>query len=321
MNSKDIAIRDSIVFAEIPKELPRVMHVLNEQLGLIKHARPSLLPDFSRSSNVFCISDYSGEDGKSIYQVLGFLITDDVANENWTKTRQELRKARWRDGSTMQYKSLSKDKIRMSVLPEFLDASNSLKGVSITFLIHKNVRWLFGRDDGLPGQFLESIGYAGWKDRIAEKMLRVLHFQALLLAGLTHSRQRTLWHTDRDSITEGNKESQIASIYGRVLQIYMKEPRQLMGVSQRFDNDPHFNFGDLLSLPDLICGALLAYHEETEEGQQLTPGTETKAGKILHWFASNEHPLKRFVFRIHGETLNFGMQRLEFSRNPQAPNP
>lgn len=283
------------------------MNHLNKELGILKENKPSNFPCFTDAYAVASFSDYSGDHDGTKYQALSFLIINLDLIDQFVDSIKKLREARWKDNSYIDFKSLNKDKCRREILSAFLDASNSLTGSIATFLIHKDIRWFFGRTDGkLPPQILEEEGLGKWKHSTADRLLRIVHLNSFLLSGLSYPKNKIFWHTDRDPITQGgNRLKILGEVFHRVLNIYTNHPFEFVGYGEKFEEDNNV-FSHLLSLPDLAAGALIELIENKDDAVQI------KTAEILKWLAGNSSSLKRLICKIDRDNGNQNTFRTSF---------
>ena len=282
----------------INPDAPVIIRHLSDQLGLLRQRNPSIFPDLRSAETILAISDYSNDDAKDTYQGITFLIVDWLASGYSNILRSNFRSEVLDLKREFQFKKLNKDTERLRLLSDYLDTFNSLKGIVFTFLVHKNIRYLFAKS---PHQVLKKAGLGNWKPHIAEKVLRILHFQALLVYGLSRPGQKYLWMTDRDAIT--NNIELLGELLQRVFNIYAGHGFSPFGYAEPL-GDLSNPYRDYLSVPDLVGGAMLELirnqhgdYDPDLEGQTLV---QEKSAKILKWIATRNSSLKWVGCRIYG---------------------
>jgi hypothetical protein len=68
---------------------------------------------------------------------------------------------------------------------------------------------------------LEENGYGSVAPRVGEKLFRILHCIAFLIALLGHPGQKIFWMTDHDAIGESPEQhTKLLGIFNRVLPLY-----------------------------------------------------------------------------------------------------
>ena len=150
-----------------------------------------------------------------------------------------------------------------------------------------------------PHTFLEKNGYGDWKPHIAEKILRVCHLQAFVIDKLTSDGHKFLWLTDRDAITKDIDS--LGKIFQDVFSIYATHGFRLFSYAKPFD-DSKKRIDDLLSIPDLVAGAVLEYFHEydlSEKGIKDKFEVQDKTNKILLWLSNKKSMLKKITCKIY----------------------
>lgn len=272
---------------------PFIKH-LNECFGRVKNLTPSSFPDLSNGESIFSVSDYAGENKDGYYQALSYAIVDWNNAELWDASRLALRYSKLDFVRDFEYKKLNKDRERKRLLQEFLDATQKLNGLSLTYLIDKNIRYLFS--DKSPHTLLENEGLGKWKPHIAEKLLRIVHLQAPVIYYLTNDNHKFLWLTDRDAITE-DMES-LGKLFYRIFNFYSTHEFKVLAYAQPF-SDPSKSINDLLSIPDLIAGSILEYFNQEKsveaDGKDDELTVQEKTNQILKWLADESSNLRKLV--------------------------
>ena len=156
----------------------------------------------------------------------------------------------------IEYKALRYGPIKRSI-PAYLEyANNYVPGFLATIAIAKDIQSVITDNyDELLG-YLKDNGFGLWKPQVAEKLFRVLHPIAIILATLTQSRQKFLWMGDHDAISEdGNKRNfeNTQNVFMNVLKMYTDNEYEIHGFAKPFDDNQLL--GDLLSLTDIAAGA------------------------------------------------------------------
>jgi hypothetical protein len=266
-------------FIEILNECPPIIQRINERLGVIKEKDGSAFPDFSKAETVLSVSDYAGENNAGL----------------WDLVRKAVRYQKLDFTRNMEFKKLNKDRERRRILKDFLNTFDFINGLSLTYLIHRNIRYLFTQRS--PHTVLKHEGLGDWKPHIAEKILRVIHLQALLVCGLTNEKHKFLWLTDTDAITKDIKS--LGRIFHRIFNFYSTHSFKVFGYAVPFEN-PDKTLDDLLAVPDLVAGALLEYFNQLEESQKENCNflVQSKSNDILLWLAKENTALKKLVILI-----------------------
>lgn len=282
-------------------EAPSILLHLNERLGHIRDTSPELFPDFSSATELLAVSDYSNDDEKGTYQVITFFISDFSNAQASISMRNDFRRNTIGFEREFQYKKLNQnqDRERLRLLDEFLATFNSINGVIFSVLVHKNIRYLFGRP---THTILNDEGLGKWKPHISEKLLRVLHIQALFIFGLSKPNQTYLWMTDRDAIT--TQLDTLGKLTQRIFSIYAPFPFSRITYAEPLGT-LHDPFKDFLAIPDLVGGAVLELLRNQNDKYSLDIEHQTlvklKTYKILNWIHSPSKNVKHFGCRIYGD--------------------
>ena len=283
-----------------------VIDSISETIRQEEWKDPDLLTRVDRGREVILVSDYAGHSRESNFQSYSFLLIDLLFIWYWDAVRTHLRKNLLPNRRRLSYKKLQSDKKRARCLVPFLRAANSLPGVLITFLIHKNIGSLFDADSdrGDP----PDVDRHHWQPEQFEKLMRVAHLSSLLLSGLVREGQRVLWVSDEDEIVPNEpRHVEACKLFSQVLGQYLTcEPSRLQFATTRSD-DPTLRLEDLAALPDFAAGCLAEITTSmSDNGLLAAPGVlgpmdarvSTKARAIVGWLADNTYTLRKLHFAI-----------------------
>jgi hypothetical protein len=269
---------------------------------------PDLLTSVRLGPTLIVTSDYGGDYRASHYESLSFLVADLAFCWLWDEFREKVRREILGDSRSMSYKKLMSDKRRAKALVPFLRAANTIPGLSVTFLINKEITSLFS--EPIPeNSSISQVGELGkWKEQAFGKLSRIGHLGAMLIACMSAPGQDVLWITDQDEIAPNvGKLTEATRIIGHYLNHYLSH------------NIGHFRFGttqsdsgsmeieDLAALPDLTAGAMSEIMPRAFENQGIPPeqmfvplpkGVSKKAQAILGWIADGLHPLRKAVICV-----------------------
>ncbi len=222
------------------------------------------LPDLRafRNEAVSVFSDYGGESSGGYYTysalVCGFGYTGPF-NQNMKAVREKHKLGE----IEIAYKSFGTGQVRRA-LPDYLEAINRLPGMLCTLLVDKGITTLLGPQEKETltqlSNLIEAQGFGKRNHRVAEKLLRVVHFTAFLTGLLIHDGQKVFWMSDNDAIC-ANQEThkQLLAIFDSVLYIYTRSgcAIPLVGGARPF-KPPSLELMDLLSSADVAAGSLSA---------------------------------------------------------------
>jgi hypothetical protein len=145
---------------------------------------------------------------------------------------------------------------------------------------------------------LKKGGYGDINSRVAEKLFRVVHCIALLIALLGHPGQKIFWMTDHDPIGETpQRHTKLLDILSKVLPLYTTKSFSFLGGACPF-TPRAFDLLDLLSVSDIAAGAiaqcLSSLYIVGQQNAQMKPGGD----HVLRWLCHNSVTLKKFAMTV-----------------------
>jgi hypothetical protein len=189
-----------------------------------------------------------------------------------------------------------------------LDAVNELPGLSITFVIRNSVQSLFTEKGRLDCSSLDFESLQNLSSPLAEKFLRVTHLLSLIVAALSGPGQDLLWVTDEDAIAANEtRVRQLVDTFARVSSHCLHHDLRHLRVATGKQDNGDLSLEDLLSIPDIVAGALSAAIEEmfgkhgTPPSGMFLPPPEhisDKTRRVMDWFADTTQPLRRVTVMI-----------------------
>jgi hypothetical protein len=280
-----------------------LLQVIDAKIREIHTSDRAYLPDFSSSSALFVSSDYAGEHRASPYVALSFLL---LPLESWRAWEQQRVLARQRYGATNQrigYARLAG--VKRHVMRELLRAVGAVEGLLATVLIRKTLGSLLDSSGKIDRARWLVEHCENWKLPTLEKMLRVVHFVAFLIAGLSSANQSVRWITDQDDIAPNEKRFQeMAQVFRVTVSRYLSHKLNHLSCSTTADSP--LQVEDFAAIPDLAGGALAelfaAYgHRGVTLSEHLViprpDALPSKAHEILDWLA-DDHKLRRLVYTV-----------------------
>jgi hypothetical protein len=145
------------------------------------------------------------------------------------------------------------------MLPAYLRLVDQyVSGLVFTLVVDKNIPSLFGSAEAPQHAVsaLKEFGYGDVRPKVAEKLFRVVHTTAFLLALLAHQGQKIFWMTDNDAIGETpERHRQLLSVLNSVIPLYTTKTFSLLGGALPFQPRA-FEILDLLSIADVAAGAV-----------------------------------------------------------------
>jgi hypothetical protein len=219
---------------------------LNELSALAP--RPS-----SRGSTLLIAADFGGSHAGQLFETYSFIVLDLDRNAAWLSAQQHFRSQVIRSPRRISFKSLN-DKVRRNALVPFLQIGNRICGWLVTFAVSKNGLSLFE-----PGPRKTEVEQtlAIWKLPVQERLLRVLHFSAFLLSGLSVPGQDVLWVIDEDEIAANiNQLTQLTKLFGIVASNSLTHDLGHMRCATAKSDDGSRSLEDLIAYSDLAAGSV-----------------------------------------------------------------
>ena len=284
-----------------------LMNQISELVHSLDVRQADRLPDLRRGSTILIGSDYSGDHAASEYQVLSFVLADIEHSVGWTRKRRRIRASLPDDGRRFAFKNLSERSLARA-LPDFVAAADQIPGLLVTVLTHKAVDSLFKLTGRIEPSDREISEFPGWKPKVMERLLRVVHFISLFVSGLSRPSQDVLWVTDEDAIVPNEaKHRELVTIFGRVCSHYLAHTLRHMRVATTASDSGKRDVEDFVSLSDLACGALAEVATRYRRtgtlvgGGVVTPvprGLSSKTLHVMNWLSDDRHALKKLFLAI-----------------------
>ena len=293
------------------------MNVVSELMRSIDLADRFALPDFAHARTLLIGSDYSGQHATSDFEALGFLIADADRLKLWHDARRSLRKIGLPDGRRMSFKNLG-DKMRAAALPEFIDAVEQIQGLLLVVLVDKRIKRLFQQAG--DGERINGDGdlLRNWPSKVEEKLLRICHVAALLVAGLSRPGQNIVWISDQDEIAANDQRlRQLTEISGRIMGAYLAHSLGHLRVGTTASDSGTRDVEDFVAIADLAAGALCeVLNAHGRAGVDLplgifSPNQRGMAPKIdplMLWLSSKRSQLKKIVLSLEPITNSTKVQ-------------
>lgn len=285
------------------------MHYFNDAIRAFLVRDPQRLPELKSYKRLEVFSDYGGDHQDCDFNVVSSLIFSLESAEAWDRERWAVRQEFLPDGRHMEFKKLNKkDGVRQRALIPFLAASELLPGLLVSIAVHKRIDSLFVYPEFVEadGEFFE---YAHWPQGTLERALRVIHFTAFFLAGLTSSGQDILYVTDQDEIAANDTRlCEFTKAFGNVLSYYLPHCLGHLRIGTTRKDDATHRLEDLASIPDLAAGAVASYATELWR-QGLIPtaplilpppkGILPKTELLMRWTGIQTGLLRKLVCMIY----------------------
>lgn len=290
---------------------------LSEAFAKFEQQYPNAFPDFHQSSDIYVLSDYSGDAKSARFEALGFLFMTPKSARAWNKQRNQVRKNYLYDDRTISYKKLNDQRRKEALLP-FLMTANQIDGLVAVVLIDKKVRSLFASDERELAQNPNYKSLVHWPPKVLEKALRVTNFVSFFLNGLGEPEQNLLWISDQDSIIPNeDRRQEFHRLFDSVASQYPRIQPNKVGIGTTSINIADNLLEDLVAIPDLVAGALV--HVITEWSEYIEAirlgisipvpaSVQPKTRRILKWLEDESQELKRFFLVIDEGPDKQGLQ-------------
>lgn len=308
-------------------DYPWFIREFQRQLLALEERCELLLPNIrDNNESIAIFSDYGGESHDSKYLTYSFLIC--AWNQTGLFTR-EMEALRNDVGLNTPFKEIAFKDLRYGPIHRSLDRylknlSNYVNGYLLTVVIEKSAKSIFGVDHKSTLDFatktLFENGFGRWKPEVAEKILRITHFVAYLVALLSRPGQKIIWMTDNDSIAPtGERFMDVLNLFENLLRHYCKHKFSTIGGAVPF-KEKTAEFLDLLSAPDIVAGSIEHYFNRFH-GANGEPLIKEEVGRVLRWLSHQGVALKKHttIIRRNSEGLVSGTLKFELKEsNPDA---
>ena len=189
------------------------------------------------------------------------------------------------------------------MLPAYLGLSDQyISGLLFTLVVDKTIPSLFGLGDPETlrrmAEALEQAGYGVVASKVGEKLFRIVHCIAFLVALLGRPGQMIFWMTDHDAIGETpERHTKLLGILNAVLPLYTTKSFSFLGGARPF-TPRACEFLDLLSVSDIAAGVIAQCLSSMDtlghQNAQIKEGGE----HVLRWLCHNSVTLKKFAMTV-----------------------
>lgn len=281
---------------EIVEQYVPLVRMLEEVLASKDRKGQLLLPElrFDGNETVAAFSDYGGEASDARYQTYASLICGWNHSYPFFAEMAALRATTGLGDKEIAFKDLRFGPLRRA-LPSYLKLADlSVCGLLVTVIVDKGVETLHGNNGRKTRQYvcktLAEHDLGVWAADVAEKLGRVVHLVAYLIALLSRAGHKVLWMTDHDAIAPNEAQFQSAlRMFASVLDLYADHGFELVAGAL-----PDKMLGrDLLSLADLAAGATEHLYTHTRNRRQHRH--KDAVTQILEWLGHDGLALKKLT--------------------------
>ena len=276
---------------------------LSDAISIVEARHPNLLVPLD-DGVMLLVSDYSGQHKRATHEAYSFLITTNLALNDWMPSLTAFR-ARWLpDGRRISFKAL-REPVRRRALVPFLETASLLRANLITVMVDRRVGSFLGANGpSIAKDIFPDCFPSDMSDVTVEKMLRVAGLLAMMVAGLRKENQESNWISDHDEILDSFERREqfgrLASYLTQGLTRWQAPATQWFGTTE-VSGLPNW-VEDTASIPDLVAACycvlspLLPYRFSDALPRIVVraPVPDERAAIIGNWLAgphSGLHPV------------------------------
>lgn len=272
-------------------------------VGSFSRIVKSVSPPVIHGDSIFISSDYSGDHPKSKYSVLSILAIDLSKVIDWEIKRRDIRGSLLLNNRRMSFKGLN-DIYKRNAMPRFIESANALNGLLVNVVLSKGINDIIYSET--LHKVLSDLNLTNhkWNATAFKRVSTIVHFIALVIAGLIRDKQNVYWYSDEDNMFANETISKdVSMILGRFSGMYVTATPGELGIGTTKLNEDDFFEEDLNAIPDLAAGALSEFfnkvHSLTDRNNMrnfayLFPKDLTsKAEHLINWNSNPSRSLKK----------------------------
>ena len=267
-----------------------------------------------RGQTLMMVADFGGQHKGQHFDTYAFLIFDLERNGYWLEGQRFFRQTIMLRGRRMAFKAMN-DKYRRQALVPFLKLADDIEGWLVLFAVSKVGGSLFGgAEESAEAQYL----LKNWKPSVRERLLRVMHFSAFLLSGLSSPGQDVLWFIDKDEVAANVQQlTQLTQVLGRVSSNSMAYDLRHLRCGTTHSDDGSLSLEDLVAICDLSAGAFCEVATAMiSQGRfprrdvvtALPTGLSWKSRVLASWLAADNRSLQRLSCLFELSASSTGMR-------------
>ncbi len=281
----------------------------SEAINVTEKAFPGILDSVS-NGRMLIASDYSGQHKEARHESYSFLVSTTSEIDRWLPLLKEFRETWLPDGRRISYKKI-KEPVRWRALPSFLDVAGKLKGNLITIMVDQRVGSFMAGGPAAAVEVFPECFPSNTSHGTVEKMLRLVSFISLIIAGLRDERQPSIWLSDHDETLDSYDRRENLARLASYLSFGLtgwRNPADNYFATTETSNIPSWS-EDVAAIPDLAAGAYcqLAAFLPTSFGRlpsEVVVNAEMenqRAAIIGNWLADASKTLKHILLRAEVE--------------------
>ena len=267
----------------------------------------------ARGRQLAMFADFGGQHRRQAYETYSFLICDRDRLQRWFADQTMFRERVLPSRRRMAFKSMNDHHRRRALIP-FLNMSDAIDGWLVTFMVSVRGGSMFSADMG-NGEAAALV--SSWRPAVREKLMRILHFSAFLMSGLSLPQQDVLWVIDQDDIAATDSQlTRLTQLFETVAGQYLSHDLRHLRCATTGSDDGSLVLEDLASICDLAAGGLcelatsMAIDDRFPVGritQSVPKGLSWKSQWIATWLAVQGGPLHRHAWMIDLPTQSSAM--------------
>lgn len=308
-------------------DYPWFIREFQKQLLALESRNELLLPNIrDDNESIALFSDYGGESSDSKYLTYSFLVCAWNQTGHFNEAMEELRNDTGLNNPLKEiaFKDFRYGPIKRALEGYLKNLSNYVNGylLTVVVVVEKSLGSIFGTDRKATHEHitktLSENGFGSWKPEVAEKILRITHFSAFLVALLSRAGQKVVWMTDHDSIAPTNERfMDVLNLFSNLLRHYCKHELSTIGGAVPFEEKSPMFF-DLLSATDVVAGSVEHYFSRSY-GRNDEPLIKDEANRVLQWLSGQGVALKKHAMIIRSQDDGLVSATLKFELKEQDP--
>ena len=259
---------------------------------------------FPRGQTLMMIADFGGQHKGQHFDTYAFLVCDLERNARWMEDQRFFRQTIMPNRRRMAFKAMN-DKYRRQALVPFLELANQIEGWLVLFAVSKLGGSLFGEPEKSANS--EHL-LKNWRAKVRERLLRIMHFSAFSLSGLSSPDQDVLWIIDEDEVAANVQQlTQLTQVFERVVSNSISHDLRHLRCGTTHSDDGSLSLEDLAAICDLGAGAFCEVATAMIT-QGATPARDVltslptdlswKSRVLASWLAADSRTLQRVTCLI-----------------------
>ena len=277
-------------------------NLFSDVIRLQEGRHPGLLPNLRLVPTFLIGSDYGGLHKSASYETYSLVLAGAETLGPWDERRSSIRDRARLGSRRLSYKALN-DRKRLRALPAYLEAANLIPGLLVAILIDHRIQSIF--EEQVKGRgSAKDVYFPGWRPRVIERALRVIHLVSLFLGGMSTPNQDVLWLTDEDDIAANeDRLRELVNAFAIVSSHYVGHALGHVKIGTTKSDTGRRDVEDFVAIADVTAGAIqeVIAEQGVPTGRLWLPpprAVPAKARLVMDWLADNTQELKRLAYTI-----------------------